>query len=76
MGLLENMQASQTPSYDLLSQALEAINNDELTFAQKYQQVQTLEQQAKGVESDLFGDAYSALKMIASTDEDQRLISE
>ena len=69
------MQNSQHQDYKLLDEAFDVINDPELSFAAKFTQIQTLNNQAKGIESDLFGDVYSALSLIAESTDDRKLIA-
>jgi ABC-type thiamine transport system ATPase subunit len=53
----------------LLDEAFVAINNDELSFAEKKTRIDKLEQQAKGYELTCFADAHEALMVTASMDD-------
>ena len=73
---IENASSLSTPeATPILDQAFVVLNDTELTFAQKFNQIEKLDKQTKGLENELFGDVYSALYNIAETEEDFKLIS-
>lgn len=64
------------PKFDNINQAKTVINNTQLTFKQKLEQVKALEEKSTGLERELFGDVYSSLHLEAVTPEDVALISD
>ena len=73
---MKNASSDSTPeTTPILDQAFIVLNDTELTFAQKFKQIEKLDKQTKGLENELFGDVYSALYNIAATEEDFKLIS-
>jgi hypothetical protein len=51
------------------------INDAELSFSEKVDRVQALEDMSSGFELELFGEVYSSLHSLAQTQEDINLIS-
>ena len=74
-------EASKSPSEvtaeatPLLDHAFVVLNDTQLTFEQKFKQIEKLDKQTKGLEQELFGDIFSALYNIAETEADFKLIS-
>jgi len=65
----------QQPSRVNVTKAIAVLNNDSLTFKQKHQQIQDLEDLSAGHELELFGDVYSSLHLQAVTKADIALIT-
>ena len=74
MDMLETLR-QQPKSRDNVRAAVEAINNTELSFSEKFDRVQQLENISKGVELELFSDVYSSLHALATSPEDIQLMS-
>jgi hypothetical protein len=74
MDMLETLR-QQPKNRDNVRAAVEAINNTELSFSEKFERVQQLEDNSKGFELALFGDVYSSLHTMAITPEDINLMS-
>ena len=74
MSLLDKLKTVEPIAYPLLDRAMEVVNSD-LSFQEKLNQVQALEDEANGQEAELFGDVYSSLSSHATNDQDLKLLS-
>lgn len=55
--------------------ALQVLKNEQLSFAEKFQQISKLEKAASDYELELFGDVHSSLQLLASSEDDFKLIA-
>lgn len=65
MSHLKQIQQAAISTTPLLDQAFVVINDTQIDIDQKHQQVQLLADSAIGLEREYFGDAFSALHLIA-----------
>jgi hypothetical protein len=74
MDMLEKLR-QQPKSHENVQAAAAVINDAELSFSEKVDRVQALEDMSSGFELELFGEVYSSLHSLAQTQEDINLIS-
>lgn len=74
MSMVDKLRQQQTRRVNV-EQAVEVINNPRLSFQEKLDQVQALEDLSSGFELTMFDEIYSSLHNMAQTEDEIKLVS-